>query len=187
MTESAKDGKQERCVAFNFCVASSEDITETPLARGRYCARRHRSQAIYQSLNLEKIGVEVDLRRRIVIDDQFNTSVPNIKCIGDVTFGPILAHKAEEEKIAAEEYIYLGYSRMNYETIPSVVYTHLDVACVGKTEQDLKMDGVRYNVYRFPFLTNSRAKMNSSQVLSRGRDRPHPRRAHHQCVVKAAV
>jgi dihydrolipoamide dehydrogenase len=95
-----------------------------------------------------------------VIDDQFNTSVPNIKCIGDVTFGPMLAHKAEEEGIAVAEYIRSGHGHVNYETIPSVVYTHPEVAWVGKTEQDLKKDGVKYKVGRFPFLANSRAKTN---------------------------
>jgi len=95
-----------------------------------------------------------------VIDDQFNTSVPNIKCIGDVTFGPMLAHKAEEEGIAAAEYIHAGHGHVNYNTIPSVVYTHPEVAWVGKTEQDLKKEGVRYKIGRFPFLANSRAKTN---------------------------
>jgi dihydrolipoamide dehydrogenase len=95
-----------------------------------------------------------------VIDDQFNTSVPNVRCIGDVTFGPMLAHKAEEEGIAAAEYIHSGHGHVNYETIPSVVYTHPEVAWVGKTEQDLKKDGVKYKVGRFPFLANSRAKTN---------------------------
>ena len=113
-----------------------------------------------KGLNLENVGIEVDSRGRIVIDDQFNTSVPNIKCIGDVTFGPMLAHKAEEEGIAAAEYIHAGHGHVNYETIPSVVYTHPEVAWVGKTEQDLKKDGVRYKVGRFPFLANSRAKTN---------------------------
>jgi dihydrolipoamide dehydrogenase len=113
-----------------------------------------------KGLNLENVGVEVDSRGRIVIDDQFNTSVPNIKCIGDVTFGPMLAHKAEEEGIAAAEYIRSGHGHVNYESIPSVVYTHPEVAWVGKTEQDLKKEGVRYKVGRFPFLANSRAKTN---------------------------
>ncbi len=113
-----------------------------------------------QGLGLENVGVEVDSRGRIVIDDQFNTSVPNVKCIGDVTFGPMLAHKAEEEGIAAVEYIQSGHGHVNYNTIPSVVYTHPEVAWVGKTEQELKKDGVQYKVGRFPFLANSRAKTN---------------------------
>jgi dihydrolipoamide dehydrogenase len=76
-----------------------------------------------------------------VIDDQFNTSVKNIKCIGDVTFGPMLAHKAEEEGIAAVEYIKAGHGHVNYNVIPSVVYTYPEVAWVGKTEQELKAAG----------------------------------------------
>jgi dihydrolipoamide dehydrogenase len=95
-----------------------------------------------------------------VIDDQFNMSVPTIKCIGDVTFGPMLAHEAEEEGIASVEYIHSGHGHVNYNTIPSVVYTHPEVAWVGKMEQDLKKVGVRYKVGCFPFLANSRAKTN---------------------------
>ena len=111
-------------------------------------------------LNLEAAGVELDNRGRIVIDDQFTTSQKNIKCIGDVTFGPMLAHKAEEEGIAAVEYIKSGHGHVNYNAIPSVVYTHPEVAWVGKTEQDLKAEGVKYKVGKFMFSANSRAKTN---------------------------
>ena len=113
-----------------------------------------------KGLGLENIGLEVDKRGRIVIDDQFNTSISGIKCIGDVTFGPMLAHKAEEEGIAAVEYIKSGHGHVNYNAIPSVVYTHPEVAWVGKTEQDLKKDGVQYKIGKFPFVANSRAKTN---------------------------
>ncbi|CAK5273906.1 unnamed protein product [Mycena citricolor] len=113
-----------------------------------------------QGLNIEAAGVEMDNRGRIVIDDQFNTSVSNIKCIGDVTFGPMLAHKAEEEGIAAVEYIKSGHGHVNYNVIPSVVYTHPEVAWVGKTEEDLKGDKVQYTIGKFPFAANSRAKTN---------------------------
>jgi dihydrolipoamide dehydrogenase len=131
-----------------------------------------------EGLNLEAIGVEKDNKGRIVIDDQFNTSVKGVKCIGDVTFGPMLAHKAEEEGqsrlsrrhticlilgntgIAAVEYIKSGHGHVNYAAIPSVVYTHPEVAWVGRTEQDLKASGVKYNVGKFPFAANSRAKTN---------------------------
>lgn len=113
-----------------------------------------------EGLNLEAVGVEKDNKGRIVIDDQFNTSVKNIKCIGDVTFGPMLAHKAEEEGIAAVEYIKAGHGHVNYNGIPSVVYTHPEVAWVGQTEQDLKAAGIQYNVGKFPFAANSRAKTN---------------------------
>ena len=159
-TESAKDGKQDTVRGFQnlSCLwrhnrdfhKLEADVVLVAVGRRPYI----------KGLNLENIGVEVDERGRIVIDDQFNTSVPNIKCIGDVTFGPMLAHKAEEEGIAAAEYIHAGHGHVNYETIPSVVYTHPEVAWVGKTEQDLKKDGVRYKVGRFPFLANSRAKTN---------------------------
>jgi dihydrolipoamide dehydrogenase len=105
--------------------------------------------------------VQLDDKGRIVIDDQFNTSVKNIKCIGDVTFGPMLAHKAEEEGIAAIEYIKSGHGHVNYNVIPSVVYTYPEVAWVGKTEQELKAAGTKYKTGKFPFSANSRAKTNA--------------------------
>jgi len=104
--------------------------------------------------------VETDKRGRIVIDDQFNTSVKGVKCIGDVTFGPMLAHKAEEEGIAAVEIIKHGHGHVNYDAIPSVVYTHPEVAWVGKNEEELKAAGVAYKIGKFPFTANSRAKTN---------------------------
>ncbi|KAL0059440.1 dihydrolipoamide dehydrogenase precursor [Marasmius tenuissimus] len=139
--EAAKGGKEEEINA---------DVVLVAIGRRPYT----------QGLNLEAIGVEVDNKGRIVIDDQFNTSVKGIKCIGDVTFGPMLAHKAEEEGIAAVEYIKSGHGHVNYAAIPSVVYTHPEVAWVGKTEQDLKKEGVKYNVGKFNFTANSRAKTN---------------------------
>ncbi|KAI0920118.1 D-lactate ferricytochrome c oxidoreductase [Taiwanofungus camphoratus] len=138
-TEAAKGGKEDTLEADVVLVA----IGRRPFTAG---------------LNLEKIGVEMDPKGRIIIDDQFNTSVQNVKCIGDVTFGPMLAHKAEEEGIAAVEYIKAGHGHVNYNAIPSVVYTHPEVAWVGKTEQELKAAGVQYKVGKFPFQANSRAK-----------------------------
>jgi len=140
-TEAAKGGKEEILDADVVLVA----VGRRPFTEG---------------LNLKAIGVELDNKGRIVIDDQFNTSVKNIKCIGDVTFGPMLAHKAEEEGIAAIEYIQSGHGHVNYNAIPSVVYTHPEVAWVGKTEQELKEDGVQYGIGKFPFTANSRAKTN---------------------------
>lgn len=102
-------------------------------------------------LNLEAAGVAVDKRGKVVIDNQYNTSVPNIKCIGDVTFGQMLAHKAEEEGIAIAEIIKHGHGHVNYDVIPSVVYTHPEVAWVGKTEEDLKKADVKYNVGKVSF------------------------------------
>jgi dihydrolipoamide dehydrogenase len=80
--------------------------------------------------------------------------------IGDVTFGAMLAHKAEEEGIAAVEYIKKGYGHVNYGAIPSVMYTHPEAAWVGQTEQEVKASGKAYNVGSFPFVANSRAKTN---------------------------
>ncbi|KAG8718589.1 dihydrolipoamide dehydrogenase precursor [Ceratobasidium sp. 394] len=140
--EGAKDGKKETLDA---------DVVLVSIGRRPYT----------QGLNLEKIGVELDKRGRVVVDDAFNTSVPGVKCIGDATFGPMLAHKAEEEGIAAVEIIKRGHGHVNYSAIPSVVYTHPEVAWVGKTEQDLKTEGVAYKVGKFPFAANSRAKTNA--------------------------
>lgn len=139
--EGAKDGKQETLEADVVLVA----IGRRPVTGG---------------LNLDKVGIDVDKKGRIIVDDQFNTSIKNIKCIGDATFGPMLAHKAEEEGIAAAEYITSGHGHVNYEAIPSVVYTHPEVAWVGKNEQELKSAGVQYNIGKFPFIANSRAKTN---------------------------
>lgn len=139
--EAAKGGKEETLEA---------DVVLVAVGRRPYV----------EGLNLEAIGVELDNKGRIVIDDQFNTSIKNIKCIGDVTFGPMLAHKAEEEGIAAVEFLKTGHGHVNYNAIPSVVYTHPEVAWVGKTEQELKAAGVQYNIGKFSFAANSRAKTN---------------------------
>ncbi|GAA5989827.1 hypothetical protein JCM5350_002957 [Sporobolomyces pararoseus] len=140
--EGAKNGKKSTIEADVVLVA----IGRRPVTKG---------------LNLEKIGVEVDNRGRIVIDSEFNTSAKGVKCIGDVTFGPMLAHKAEEEGIAAVEYIHSGFGHVNYGCIPSVVYTHPEVAWVGKTEEDCKAEGIEYRVGNFPMVANSRAKTNN--------------------------
>lgn len=95
-----------------------------------------------------------------MIDQEYRTKIPHIRSIGDVTFGPMLAHKAEEEAVAAVEYLTKGYGHVNYGAIPSVMYTHPEVAWVGQSEQDLKADGVKYKVGTFPFSANSRAKTN---------------------------
>lgn len=109
-------------------------------------------------LGLEKVGVKTDSKGRIVTDEEFKTNVPGIRAIGDVITGPMLAHKAEEEGIAAVEYIASGHGHVNYNAIPSVIYTWPEVAWVGKTEEEVKKSGVQYKVGSFPFLANSRAK-----------------------------
>ena len=111
------------------------------------------------SLGLHNAGVAQDRRGFISVDDKFQTNVPNIYAIGDViNKGPMLAHKAEDEGVIVAESLAGKPQHLNYETIPNVIYTHPEVAWVGKTEQDLKKNGVVYNVGKFPFAANSRAK-----------------------------
>lgn len=109
-------------------------------------------------LGFENIGIEADERGRLVIDHEYRTKIPHIRVIGDCTFGPMLAHKAEEEGVAAVEFLTKGYGHVNYGAIPSVMYTHPEVAWVGQNEAELKSAGVKYNVGSFPFSANSRAK-----------------------------
>jgi dihydrolipoamide dehydrogenase len=113
---------------------------------------------VTEGLNLDKAGVELDGKGRIVIDAAFSTSTPHIKCIGDATFGPMLAHKAEEEGIAAVEHIKTGHGHVNYGVIPSVVYTYPEVAWVGQSEQELKAAGCAPAVHAIPraLLTRTR-------------------------------
>jgi len=91
---------------------------------------------------------------------KFKTNIENVYAIGDVVTGPMLAHKAEEEGIAVAEMISGKYGHVNYDVIPSVVYTHPEVASVGKTEEELKKASVEYNAGKFPFMANSKAKVN---------------------------
>jgi len=111
-------------------------------------------------LKLDTIGVEQDEKGRVKIDKNFKTNVKNVYAIGDVVVGPMLAHKAEEEGIAVVEMISGKYGHVNYDVIPNVVYTHPEIASVGKTEEELKKQSIEYNVGKFPFMANSRAKVN---------------------------
>ncbi|CDK26019.1 unnamed protein product [Kuraishia capsulata CBS 1993] len=113
-----------------------------------------------EGLGAEKLGLDIDNRGRLVIDSEFKTKFPHIRVIGDVTFGVMLAHKAEEEGIAAVEYIKNGHGHVNYGNIPSVMYSHPEVAWVGQNEQQLKEAGIKFKVGKFPFIANSRAKTN---------------------------
>jgi dihydrolipoamide dehydrogenase len=109
-------------------------------------------------LGLDTVGIELDPRGRIPIDDHFRTYVEGFYAIGDVVRGPMLAHKAEEEGIACVEHIVTGYGHVNYDAIPGVVYTHPEIASVGKTEDELKAQNVPYRKGVFPFLANGRAR-----------------------------
>ena len=112
-------------------------------------------------LNLEAVGIKTDPKGRISVDKKLKTSVGNIYAIGDVIEGPMLAHKAEDEGMAVAEFISGKFGHINYDTIPGVVYTAPEVAAVGKTEEELKKAGIEYNVGKFPFMANSRAKINN--------------------------
>ncbi|ARN84072.1 dihydrolipoyl dehydrogenase [Candidatus Nucleicultrix amoebiphila] len=114
-----------------------------------------------EGLALEKIGVALEEAGRIKVDENFKTSVNGIYAIGDVIRGPMLAHKAEEEGVAVAEYLAGQKSHVNYAVIPAVIYTHPEVASVGKTEEELKKSSIAYKVGKFPFSANSRAKANS--------------------------
>lgn len=113
-------------------------------------------------LGLETIGVEMDERSRIITGHDFSTNVPGVYAIGDVIAGPMLAHKAEDEGVAAAENIAGLTGYVNHDVIPGVVYTAPEVAAVGKTEDELKEAGVSYKVGKFPFTANSRSKANRS-------------------------
>jgi dihydrolipoamide dehydrogenase len=111
-------------------------------------------------LGLDAVGVKRDNRGRVVVDPQYRTSVPGIYAIGDVIAGPMLAHKAEDEGVAAAEIIAGQAGHVNYEVIPNVVYTYPEIASVGKTEEELKQAGIAYQVGKFPFSANARARAN---------------------------
>lgn len=139
--EAAKGGKEETFEA---------DVCLVAIGRRPYT----------EGLGLENVGIEVDERKRVVIDQEYRTNVPHIRVVGDCTFGPMLAHKAEEEAVAVVEFIKKGHGHVNYAAIPSVMYTHPEVAWVGQNEAELKAAGIKYNVGSFPFTANSRAKTN---------------------------
>ena len=111
-------------------------------------------------LGLEEVGVALDARKRITVDPHYQTNVPGIYAIGDVIAGPMLAHKAEDEGIAVAEILAGQAGHVNYGVIPGVIYTFPEVATVGQTEEELKAAGVAYNVGKFPFTANARAKVN---------------------------
>jgi dihydrolipoamide dehydrogenase len=114
-----------------------------------------------EGLNLEAAGINKDQKGRISINKKFKTNVDNVYAIGDVVEGPMLAHKAEDEGMAVAEFISGKYGHVNHDTIPGVIYTSPEVAAVGKTEEQLKQAGIEYNVGKFPFMANSRAKINN--------------------------
>ncbi len=143
--ESTKDGKKDSITGDKVLVAV-----------GR--------KAYAEGLGLDQVGVKLNDRGQIEADEHYQTSVKGIYALGDVIGGAMLAHKAEEEGVAAMEHIAGNYGHVNYDTVPWVIYTWPEVAGVGKTEEELKAAGVEYNSGSFPFSANGRAKaMNSTE------------------------
>jgi len=140
--EGVKDGKVEELEA---------DVLLVCVGRRPYT----------DNLGLEDVGIERDDRGRVPVNSRFQTVLPNVFAIGDCIQGPMLAHKAEDEAIICCEGMAGGPVHIDYNCVPSVVYTHPEVAWVGKSEEDLKAEGVAYNVGKFPFAANSRAKCNN--------------------------
>jgi dihydrolipoamide dehydrogenase len=113
---------------------------------------------VTQGLGLDDVGVALDERGRVKTDAHYATNVPGIYAIGDVIAGPMLAHKGEDEGVAVAEILAGQAGHVNYDVIPGVVYTWPEVASVGRTEEELKAAGVAYNVGKFPFTANGRAR-----------------------------
>ncbi len=142
-TESAQGGSPESLDA---------DVVLVAIGRKPYT----------EGLGLKEIGVAIDERGRVKTDKQFQTNVKGIYAIGDVIIGPMLAHKAEDEGVAVAEIIAGQKPHINYDAIPSIIYTAPEVASVGKTEEELKKAGIEYNIGKFPFTANSRAVANGN-------------------------
>lgn len=111
-----------------------------------------------KGVGCEELGIPVDPQGRVQVDSHYRTQIPNVFAIGDVIVGPMLAHKAEEEGVAVAEIIAGQAGHVNYGTVPSVIYTHPEVASVGVTQEEAVAKGLQVNIGKFPFLANGRAK-----------------------------
>jgi dihydrolipoamide dehydrogenase len=111
-----------------------------------------------EGLGLDALGIALDEKGRIPVDERFRTSVPGVYAIGDVIRGPMLAHKAEDEGVACVEAIVTGHGHVNYDAIPNVVYTAPEIAAVGRTEEELSAAGIPWKKGVFPFSANGRAR-----------------------------
>jgi dihydrolipoamide dehydrogenase len=154
VTKVAKNGAAQQVTtepaAGGAATTIDTDVVLVAIGRTPYTA----------GLGLEAAGVRLDNRRRVIVDAHFQTDVPGIYAIGDVIAGPMLAHKAEDEGIAVAEILAGQAGHVNHDVIPNVIYTFPEVASVGKSEEDLKAAGIAYNVGKFPFTANARAKVN---------------------------
>jgi dihydrolipoamide dehydrogenase len=154
--ESVKDKGENVLISYTNVKSSKKETLEVDkvlVSVGR--------KPYTEGLNLSKVGVKKDTKGRIEVNNKLQTSVDNIYAIGDVIKGPMLAHKAEEEGIAVAEILAGQAGHVNYDVIPGVIYTSPEVATVGKTEEELKKENKSYKIGKFPFLANSRAKVNN--------------------------
>ncbi len=157
-----KSTKGEIDPSTNEAVVEIEDIKtgQKETIRGDVCLISTGRRPFTDSLNLEKLKIPVDNLGRIIINERFQTNYENIYAIGDVVEGPMLAHKAEEEGIAVAEYLSGHDIHLNYNAIPGVIYTHPEIAFVGKTEQQCIAEKIDYKVGLFPLSANSRSRAN---------------------------
>lgn len=146
VTGARVDGEQ--------CIVESEGRDPITCDRVLMCVGR---RPFTEGLGLETVGIETDRRGFIQVDEHFKAA-DGIYAIGDVIPGPMLAHKAEHEGVACVEHLVTGYGHVNYDAIPNVVYTHPEIASVGKTEDELKEAGIPFRSGSFPFMANGRAK-----------------------------
>lgn len=154
-------GVEKKSGAFSVAVeAAKGGARETVEADAILVAIGRR--AYTDGLGLDEIGVARDSRGRVGTDEHFRTNVAGIFAIGDVREGPMLAHKAEDEAVACAEIIAGRAGHVNYDAIPSVIYTYPEVATVGRNEEELKAAGIAYRIGKFPFTANARAKTNLS-------------------------
>jgi dihydrolipoamide dehydrogenase len=137
------------------CVVEVEGAEPVHCDRVLLCVGRRPNSG---NLGLETVGIDLDKAGRVPVNDHWETSAKNVYAIGDLIQGPMLAHKAEEEGAACVEWIVNGYGHVNYNAIPGVVYTHPEVAAVGRTEEDLKEAGIPYKIGKALYFPNGRAK-----------------------------
>jgi dihydrolipoamide dehydrogenase len=149
---SVKAGKNSVSVAYTDAKGEAQTLSVDKLiiSIGRVANTR--------GLNGAAVGLKLDDRGAIEVDGDCKTNLPNVWAVGDVVRGPMLAHKAEEEGVAVAERIAGQHGHVNFNTIPWVIYTSPEIAWVGRTEQQLKADGVAYKAGQFPFLANGRAR-----------------------------
>ena len=154
--ESVKDQGKNVLISYTDVKNSKKEVLEVDkvlVSVGR--------KPYTEGLSLSKVGIKRDSKGRIEVNNRLQTSLSNVYAIGDVIKGPMLAHKAEEEGIAVAEILAGQAGHVNYDVIPGVIYTSPEVATVGKTEEQLKKENKSYKIGKFPFLANSRAKVNN--------------------------